>query len=216
MGSARRCPGSSWATLLRRGTGCCRACCQRRLKSDPFAAVENEPFWWLSCSVVGRFRDAAEVVVLEPVAVAFEGDDVGVVDEAVDHGGGDGVVAEDFAPAAELLVAGDDQRCAFVAGADELEEQVRCLVFERDVADLVHRPAAGNGPGGVIRLAAGRWRGVRRAGRPIRRRRTGPGARPGRRGWRCRWRGGSYPCRASRGTRCSACPRRSPRCPGGR
>ncbi len=42
---------------------------------------------------------AAEVAVFEPVAVAFEGDDFGVVDEPVDHGGGDDLVAEDLAPA---------------------------------------------------------------------------------------------------------------------
>ena len=50
----------------------------------------------------------AQVAVFEAVAVAFEGDDFGVVDEAVDHGGGDGGVAEDLAPAAERLVGGDD------------------------------------------------------------------------------------------------------------
>ena len=55
-------------------------------------------WWW----------DAAEVSVFEAVAIALEGDDFGVVDEAVDHGGGDHVVAEDLAPAAEGLVAGDD------------------------------------------------------------------------------------------------------------
>ena len=60
-----------------------------------------------------------------------------MVDEAVDHGGGDDVVAEYLAPAAELFVGGDDQRGPFVAGGDELEEQVRGLGFERDVADLV-------------------------------------------------------------------------------
>ena len=43
--------------------------------------------------------DAAEVSVFESVAVAFEGDDFGVVDQSVDHGGGHDVVAEDFAPA---------------------------------------------------------------------------------------------------------------------
>jgi site-specific DNA recombinase len=43
------------------------------------------------------------------------GDDVGVVDEPVDHRRGDGVVAEDLAPAAEFLVGGDDQAGAFVA-----------------------------------------------------------------------------------------------------
>jgi hypothetical protein len=39
-----------------------------------------------------------EVSVLESVGVASEGDDFGVVDEPVDHGGGDDLVAEDFAP----------------------------------------------------------------------------------------------------------------------
>jgi hypothetical protein len=49
----------------------------------------------------GRFGGwrAAEVLVLEPVGVALEVEDLGVVDEPVDHGGGDDVVAEGFAPA---------------------------------------------------------------------------------------------------------------------
>jgi hypothetical protein len=42
-----------------------------------------------------------------------------------------------IAPPAEGLVAGDDQRSLFVAGRDELEEQVRGFGFEGDVADLV-------------------------------------------------------------------------------
>ena len=53
--------------------------------------------------------DAAEIAVAEPVAVAFEGYNVGVVDDPVDHGGGDDVVTECIASAAELLVGGDDQ-----------------------------------------------------------------------------------------------------------
>jgi hypothetical protein len=48
-----------------------------------------------------------EVAVFDAVRVAFESDDFGVVDEAVDYGGYN-VVAEHFAPAAERLVAGDD------------------------------------------------------------------------------------------------------------
>jgi hypothetical protein len=59
------------------------------------------------------------------------------VDEAVDHGGGDGVVAEDLAPAAERLVGRDDEAGPLVAAGDELEEQVGGLGLERDVADLV-------------------------------------------------------------------------------
>ena len=52
--------------------------------------------------VLWRPGDAAEASVLEPVAVSVEGDDLGVVDEAVDHGG-DNVAAEGLAPAKGLL-----------------------------------------------------------------------------------------------------------------
>jgi hypothetical protein len=40
--------------------------------------------------------DAAEFAVLEPVGVALEGDEFGVVDGSVDHRGGDGVVSDDL------------------------------------------------------------------------------------------------------------------------
>ncbi len=64
------------------------------------------PRWsWFFC---GGRGDAAEISVLESVGVAFEGDDIGVVDEAVDHCGGDDVVAEGLAPPSEGFVRGDD------------------------------------------------------------------------------------------------------------
>ena len=67
--------------------------------------------------------DDVLVFALESVAVAFEDDDVGVVDEPVDHGGdGDGV-AEDLCPGGEVLVGGDDEGGSFVAGGDELVEE---------------------------------------------------------------------------------------------
>ena len=75
--------------------------------------------------------------MLEAVAVAVEVDDLGVVDEAVDHGAdGDGV-AEDLGPAAERLVAAEDEAGAFVATGDQGVEQRGGLWLERDVADLV-------------------------------------------------------------------------------
>src|SRR5689334_16883032 len=58
-----------------------------------------------------------------------------MVDEAVDGGAG---VAEHFAPAAERLVGGDDDRRRFVAGGDEVEEQVHPHAWLRQ--RLVHRP----------------------------------------------------------------------------
>ena len=64
----------------------------------------------VSLGFVGRGGgDAAEVSIFESVAVAFKGDDFGVVAQSVDHGGGDDVVAEHLTPAAEGLVRRDDQ-----------------------------------------------------------------------------------------------------------
>jgi hypothetical protein len=49
------------------------------------------------------------VAVFESVAVSFDADDLGLVDEAVDHRGGDHVAAEHLSPASEWLVAGHDE-----------------------------------------------------------------------------------------------------------
>jgi len=60
-----------------------------------------------------------------------------VVNDPVDHRGGDGLVSEHVAPAGEGKVAGQDQRGVFIARGDELEEQVRGVLLERDVAHFV-------------------------------------------------------------------------------
>ena len=92
----------------------------------------------LVCLVLGS--DAGEAVdacVAEPVAGSFEGEDVGVVHDPVDHGCGDGLVTENRSPAGERQVRGEDQGGVFVAGGHELEEQVRGVLLEGQVADLV-------------------------------------------------------------------------------
>ena len=66
------------------------------------ATVENQATWsWLLCRVVcsggGQGVDSG---VFEAVAGSFEGQDFGVVHDAVDHRGGDDLVAEDIAPRA--------------------------------------------------------------------------------------------------------------------
>ena len=71
------------------------------------------------------------------IGASLQVDDLGVVDEAVDHGRGDDGVAEDLAPAAEGLVRGHDDAGPLVAGRDQLEEQVGGFAVEGDVADLV-------------------------------------------------------------------------------
>src|SRR5215217_5757990 len=80
-------PAIAWASLMN-----CRAVgrsflraaiialvnCQRRPKTDPLATVENCPPGW-SWFLGGGRGDAAKVAVLEPVAVVFQCDNVGVV-----------------------------------------------------------------------------------------------------------------------------------------
>src|SRR5207248_7928920 len=109
----------------------------RRAESGSAALRAVGPTGCLSGFGVAGGWAAAEVAVAEPVAVALEAEDFGVVDEPVDHGGGDGLVAEDLAPGGEGLVAGDDQAGALVAAGDEREHQVGGLGVEGDVADLV-------------------------------------------------------------------------------
>jgi hypothetical protein len=77
------------------------------------------------------------------VGVAFESDDIGVVDEPIDHGGSDNFVAEHLAPAAKGLVGDDDRGGSLLAAGDQLEERVCRLGFEGNVADLCrHRDYA--------------------------------------------------------------------------
>jgi len=61
-----------------------------------------------------------------------------VVHDAVDHRRRDGGVAENLAPAGGGQVACHDHRGLFVKGRDELEEQVRGVLIEWDVADFVN------------------------------------------------------------------------------
>ena len=56
------------------------------------------------------------------IAVGVDLDDVGVVDEAIDGGDGDGGVREHFVPFAERLIAGDHQAFALVTLGDQLEQ----------------------------------------------------------------------------------------------
>src|SRR5687768_16635750 len=71
----------------------------------------------------GALRAGRELV-LEPVARAVDGEDLALMQQAVEDGRSQHVVAEELAPAVEGHVAGDDERAARIAGRDQLKEQV--------------------------------------------------------------------------------------------
>ncbi len=62
------------------------------------------------------------MVVAESVGVAVEVEDDGAVEEAVEHGGGDGGVAEDLGPGSDATVGGQDDAGLGVALGDDLEQ----------------------------------------------------------------------------------------------
>ena len=96
-------------------------------------------------------------------------DDVGAVGEAVDDGLGQPGVGEDLGPLAERQVGGDDQRAAFVALGEDLEDELGGAVGQREVAELVEDDELGAGvaadDSGELAARSGllgvRWRGRR-------------------------------------------------------
>ena len=61
-----------------------------------------------------------------------------VVEESVEHGGGDGGVAiEDTRPLLEGFVCGQHDGTALVAGTDDLEEQIGTALVDGEVTHFI-------------------------------------------------------------------------------
>ena len=84
--------------------------------------------------------------VFHAVALALDDDGFGVVEDAVEEGGGEGgVVVEDGGPVFEGLVGGQNDGAAFVALADDLKEQVGPAFVDGEIAQLVDGQEVGTG-----------------------------------------------------------------------
>src|SRR5260370_8213909 len=64
-------------------------------------------------------------------ALSFEFDAVGVVDEAIEDGVGDGGISDDFVPAIDGQLAGDDDRTGLISVLDDLEQIAALIGVER-------------------------------------------------------------------------------------
>lgn len=75
--------------------------------------------------------------------IAAEQEDLGVFNETVGDGGGDGCIKEDVAPVGERGVGCNDGR-SFVAmaGRDHLIEKVGGLLVESEISQLVNKCSA--------------------------------------------------------------------------
>ena len=75
--------------------------------------------------------------VFEPEAVTVHLEDVDVMGEAIEQRASEPLGAEHSGPLVEGQVAGDDDRAALVALAEDLEQQLGAGLRERHVAQLV-------------------------------------------------------------------------------
>ncbi len=73
----------------------------------------------------------------QPVGMAFYLDDNGMVQQSVQQGRSDNVIAEDGSPVLEAAIGGEHGGALLVAGVDQLEEQVGAAGFDRQVADFI-------------------------------------------------------------------------------
>ena len=69
---------------------------------------------------------------------AFDRNDFGPVNQAVDEGDDTGCVGEDFTPLGKGFVGGDDNGALLVASGHDLEEQVRVAVVVGQISGLVN------------------------------------------------------------------------------
>ena len=73
----------------------------------------------------------------QPVGVALDLDNDGMVQQAVEQRGGHDVIPKDSSPVPEAAIGCEDGGALLVAGVDQLEEQVGAAGFDRQVADLI-------------------------------------------------------------------------------
>ena len=71
----------------------------------------------------GLVEQARTAFFLEPKALALDVDGARMVEQAVEDCAGDDRIAKHLAPRAQTLIAGDDDRAAFVAARNQLEKR---------------------------------------------------------------------------------------------
>src|SRR4051812_50070825 len=109
---------------------------------------------WLGAAALAGALLGAFARLLEAVGIPVDGDDLGVVDEAIDQRDDACGVGEDLAPFGERAVGGDQRAPDLVAARDQLEHQVGVAVGGGEKANPVGDQqlwggGGGPGPGGA-------------------------------------------------------------------
>jgi len=75
--------------------------------------------------------------VLHSPGIVSRFDDLAVMGDAVEQGGGHLLVAEDLGPLPEGEIGGDDDRSLLVELGDQVKEQLAGVLGERQVAQFI-------------------------------------------------------------------------------
>src|SRR5271163_168628 len=104
-----------------------------RTKSAVFPAFLS----WLGSAAAARALLSAFTGLLQAIGLAFDGDDLGVVDEAVDQRDDAGGVWEHLAPLREWAVGGDQRALVLIATRNQFEHQIGVAVRVGQIAHFV-------------------------------------------------------------------------------
>ena len=85
----------------------------------------------------GLLKQTAAPFFLQSITVAADRDDMTVVKQAVENGGGHDGIAKHGAPLADAAIAGEQDCTALVTAADKLKEEMRGVRFKRQVSEFV-------------------------------------------------------------------------------
>src|SRR5271154_2431650 len=103
----------------------------------PFAATVRGGSRWLWPLLFGQRNQTGLAAFLQPVTFPANVDRSRMVQQAVQNGSRDDRIAEDRTPLAVAFVGGENYAAPFVAGADELKENRRAQVVQRQISHLV-------------------------------------------------------------------------------
>ena len=76
--------------------------------------------------------------VLHSIGGSVNGEHLRMMEQAVEDGGGEDLIAQQFCPLRKGLIAGQDHAPALVAATDQLEEVVGFRSIQAEIAHLIH------------------------------------------------------------------------------
>src|SRR5271170_6123388 len=110
---------------------------RRRRDADARARATAATRSWLGSAPLPRTLLGAVMSFLEAIRVAFDGDDFGVVNEAVNQRDDAGGVGEHLAPFGERPIGGDQRALALITPRDQFEHEVSMAIGIGEISDLV-------------------------------------------------------------------------------